>query len=58
MTIRFLFTPLGKKMLKRKLKKFWKEWGITWEQFEIFLGACFIIVIPILLEIILSILVK
>lgn len=40
--------------MKRKFKNFWKEWGISWEEFEMFLSACSVIMIPILLEIILS----
>lgn len=40
--------------MRRKFKRFWKEWGISWEEFEMFIGACSVIMIPILLEIILS----
>lgn len=40
--------------MKRKFKRFWKEWGISWEEFEMFLGACSAILFPIALEIILS----
>lgn len=40
--------------MKRKFKRFWKEWGISWEEFEMFIGACSMIMIPIVLEIILS----
>lgn len=41
--------------MKRKFKRFWKEWGISWEEFEMFIGTCGMIMIPIVLEIILSI---
>ena len=44
-------TPLRKRRLKRKFKRFWKEWGITWEEFEVLLGAISIIMSPFLLRI-------
>ena len=44
-------TPLRKRRLKRKLRKFWEEWGITWEEFEVLLGAISIIMLPFLLRI-------
>lgn len=44
-------TPLRKRRLKRKLQRFWKEWGITWEEFEVLLGAISIIMSPFLLRI-------
>lgn len=42
------------KNIKRALRKFWKEWGITWEEFEMFFGACMIIMFPLLLRIFLA----
>ena len=44
-------TPLRKRRLKRKFQRFWKEWGITWEEFEVLLGAISIIMLPFLLRI-------
>ena len=44
-------TPLQKRRLKRKFQRFWKEWGITWEEFEVLLGAISIIMSPFLLRI-------
>lgn len=40
--------------IKRVLKRFWKEWGITKEEFQMFLGALSVIMFPIELEIILT----
>lgn len=45
---------LQKRRLKRKLRRFWKEWGITLEEFEMFLGACGVIMFPFLLRIFLA----
>lgn len=42
------------KNIKRALRKFWKEWGITWEEFEMFLGACGAFMFPFLLRIFLA----
>lgn len=42
------------KNIKRALRKFWKELGMTKEEFEMFLGALSIIMFPIVLEIILA----
>lgn len=47
-------TPLQKRRLKRKLWRFWQEWGITLEEFEMFLGACGAIMFPLLLRIFLA----
>lgn len=47
-------TTLQKRRLKKKLRRFWKEWGITWEEFEMFLGACMIVMFPLLLRIFLA----
>lgn len=41
--------------MRRKFKRFWKEWGISWEEFEMFLGVCSAILFPIALKIILRI---
>lgn len=38
--------------MRRKLKRFWEEWGINKEEFGMFLGACGAIMIPILLSIV------
>ena len=35
----------------KKLKKFWKEWGISKEEFEMLIGAIGMILIPCLLSI-------
>lgn len=42
------------KNIKRALRKFWKEWGITWEEFEVLLGAISIIMSPFILRIFLA----
>jgi hypothetical protein len=42
------------KNIKRALRKFWKEWGITWEEFEMLLGAMSTIMFPFLLRIFLA----
>lgn len=47
-------TGLQKRRLKRKFRRFWKEWGITWEEFEMFLGAVGCIMFPLLLRIALA----
>lgn len=47
-------TGLQKRRLKRKFRRFWKEWGITWEEFEMFLGAVGCIIFPLLLRIALA----
>ena len=39
---------------KRVLKTFWKEWGMTLEEFEMFLGACGVFMFPLLLRIFLA----
>ena len=39
---------------KRVFKTFWKEWGMTKEESEMFLGALSVIMFPIELEIILT----
>lgn len=46
--------PLQKRRLKKKFQRFWKEWGITWEEFEMLLGAMSIIMFPFLLRIFLA----
>lgn len=33
-------------------KKFWKDWGISKQEFIELLGACGVIIIPVILEII------
>lgn len=43
-------TPLQKRRLKRKLRRFWKKWGITWEEFKILIGAILVIMFPFLLR--------
>lgn len=47
-------TPLQKRRLKKKFQRFWKKWGITWEEFEVLLGAISIIMSPLLLRIFLA----
>ena len=47
-------TTLQKRRLKKKLRRFWKEWGITWEEFEVLLGAISIIMSPFILRIFLA----
>lgn len=47
-------TTLQKRRLKKKLRRFWKEWGMTLEEFEMFLGACIVIMFPFLLRIFLA----
>ena len=47
-------TPLQKRRLKRKLRRFWKEWGMTLEEFKMFIGACGIFMFPLLLRIFLA----
>lgn len=42
------------KMIKRILKEFWKEWGISWNEFEMLLGGACCILFPIMLIIILA----
>lgn len=37
--------------MKRKLKRFWREWGITFEEFEMFVCAIGFFVLPLLLRI-------
>ena len=46
--------PLQKRRLKKKFQRFWKEWGITWEEFEMLLGAMSTIMFPFLLRIFLA----
>lgn len=45
---------LQKRRLKKKLRRFWKEWGMTLEEFEMFLGACGAFMFPFLLRIFLA----
>lgn len=47
-------TTLQKRRLKKKLRRFWKEWGMTLEEFEMLLGAMSTIMFPFLLRIILA----
>lgn len=42
------------KMIKRILKEFWKEWGISWEEFEMLIGAAGVLLLPFLLRIVLA----
>ena len=51
-----LLTPLRKRILKRKFRKFWDEWGISKEEALMFLGAAGIILNLILLNIVLALL--
>ena len=46
------------KNIKRVLKRFWKEWGMTKGDFEMFLGALSVMALPIVLEIILALFYK
>lgn len=47
-------TTLQKRRLKKKLRRFWKEWGMTLEEFEMLLGAMSTIMFPFLLRILLA----
>lgn len=47
-------TTLQKRRLKKKLRRFWKEWGMTLEEFEMLLGAMSTIMFPFLLRIFLA----
>lgn len=42
------------KMIKRILKEFWKELGISREEFEMFIGAAGVLLFPFLLRIVLA----
>ena len=43
--------PLKKRIYKTRLKRFWKEWGVTLEQIEVFLASICIISVPLLIRI-------
>ena len=42
------------KMIKRIFKEFWKEWGISWEEFEMLIGAAGVLLFPFFLRIVLA----
>ncbi len=42
---------VGNRTMKRKLKRFWREWGVTFEEFEMFVCAIGFFVLPLLLRI-------
>ena len=42
------------KNIKIILKRFWKEWGMTKEDFEMFLEVLSVMALPVVLEIILA----
>lgn len=48
-------TQLKKRRLKRKFRKFWKEWGMTREEFEMLLCAVCIVFSPLIVRILIFI---
>ncbi len=44
---------LIKKYAKIRFERFWKEWGISKEEFGMFVGALSVIAIPVMLAIVL-----
>lgn len=45
---------LRKRALKRKLHRFWSEWGVTKDEAVMFLGALSVVAFPFIAEILLS----
>lgn len=43
---------LIKKYAKIRFKRFWREWGISLEEFEMLLGAASVVILPFALYII------
>lgn len=43
-------TTLQKRRLKRKLRKFWKEWGITKQELCLLFCAICLIMFPVLIR--------
>lgn len=38
--------------MKRKMKRFWKEWGVTREEIEMFICAVGVFLLPMILRLI------